>query len=228
QWAGIGLYPEMNLDYGIDELAVHDPLTPAAYFESWPVPDAGQLAGGANLFGPAVNSVALARRYGARYVLVQTAGQIPVPSGMHRVATIEGPTKAKLTLASVPGSARFTFPAGRARVLSSSHPGDATYEVRVHVPRGAAQQLILHITATPGWHVAADGRALAVHVVDGTFLSVSVPAGTRTVVATYDPALLELGYALALAALAVLALLVVAESGPVSRRIRARMSRRAA
>jgi hypothetical protein len=212
-WTGIGLYPEMNLDYGIDELAVHDPLTPAAYFNSWPVAGAGQDAGGANVFAPAVNSLSLARLYGVRYLLVQTTGGIPVPQGMRPVTTIEGPTKAKLTLVSVPGSSRFDFPAGRGRVLSSSHPGDATYKVRVSVPRGAPQRLVLRITDTPGWHVTDDGRALRVQHVDTTFLAVSVPAGSSTVVATYEPASLEVGFVLALAALAVLVVLVALEAG---------------
>ena len=44
-WAGIGFYPDINLGYGIAELAVHDPLISKAYFNSWPVADAGQGRG---------------------------------------------------------------------------------------------------------------------------------------------------------------------------------------
>jgi hypothetical protein len=209
QWTGIGLYPEMNLPYGIDELAVHDPLSPKSYFDSWPVPDAGQDAGGLNLFAPAVDSVPLARRYGVQDLLVQKG--TPVPPGTRPLATLEGPTKAPVQLVVVPASGRFSFAGGRARVLASSHPGDATYDLRVSVPPGPSQQLILRITAAPGWHISADGHPLAVSTVDATFLSVRVPGGTTSVVATYRPALLEAGFVLALVALAALAALVALE-----------------
>ncbi len=211
QWTGIGLYPEMNLPYGVDELAVHDPLTPKAYFDSWPVAGAGQDAGGLNVFAPAVDTLSLARRYGVQDLLVQKG--TPVPAGTRPLATIEGPTKAPVELVTVPGSARFSFLGGRARVLASSHPGDASYDVRVEVPPGAPQQLVLRITDAPGWHVSAGGRALPVTAVDGTFLSVRVPSGTTTIVAVYRPALLEVGLDLALAALVALIALVALELG---------------
>lgn len=209
-WTGIGLYPEMNVVYGVDELAVHDPLAPKAYFDSWPVPDAGQEAGGLNLFAPAVDNVALARRYGVQFLLVQRG--VPVPAGTHPVATIEGPTKTPLLLVAVPGSSQFSFTAGRARVVTSSHPGDASYDLRVRVPGSASQQLVLRLTDVPGWHVTADGRPLAVRPADGTFLSVEVPAGTTSVVATYRPALFQVGSLLALLAVIALVLLVALEA----------------
>jgi hypothetical protein len=67
-------------------------------------------------------------------------------------------------------------------------------------------KLALRITDVPGWHVTADGRPLAVHGYEGSFLEVTVPAGTHTVVAYYWPR--DLTYGIVLALLALLALVL--------------------
>ena len=108
-WAGIGFYPEINLAYGIAELAVHDPLTPKAYFAAWPIANSGQEGVGPNVFAPSIDSVALARRYGVQYVLIQPTR--PVPAGMDLVTTIEDPSHEPLELAHVPDSEQFSFDA---------------------------------------------------------------------------------------------------------------------
>ncbi|MGP8162637.1 MAG: YfhO family protein [Acidimicrobiales bacterium] len=205
QWLGIGFLPNIQLGYAVDELAMHDPTIPQSYFTSWPVPDSGQVfAGNLQLFSPAINSLALARRYGVSYVLVGPGD--PVPSGMTALSRIPIGHGAHLTLAKVPDSARFTFlaPASRAEVLSARHPGDASYSLQVRVAKPA--ELVLRITYEPGWHVTADGRPLAVHRYEGSFLAVTVPAGAHTIVAHYWPRDLTYGIVLALLALLVLAL----------------------
>jgi hypothetical protein len=211
QWTGIGLYPEMQLPYGIDELAVHDPLTPKSYFDSWPVAGAGQEAGGLNLFAPAVSSLALAERYGVRDLLVQKGTALP--AGTRPIAVVEGPTKAPVQLVAVPGPGRFSFTGGGAQVLASSQPGDARYVLDVRVSGSRPQRLVLRITDAPGWHVSAGGRPLRVSAYDGAFLSVLVPPGTRTVTATYAPSLLGLGFVIALATVVALALAMALEAG---------------
>lgn len=90
-----------------------------------------------------------------------------------------------------------------AAVVSVSHPGDTTY--RLHVEVGVTQRLTMRITDMPGWHATADGRPLALTRTDGTLLSALVPGGTTEVVLTYRPALLKVGFALALIALVVMA-----------------------
>jgi Bacterial membrane protein YfhO len=96
------------------------------------------------------------------------------PPGTVPVATIAGEV-----LARVPDSGRFTI---GATVLSSTHPGDARYLVRV---RGHAGPLVARITDSPGWRASADGRPLVVRDVDGAFLGVTVPAGTDVVTFSY-------------------------------------------
>ena len=65
-WSGVGIYPEVNIGYGIRELAVHDPVIPPAYYRTWPSQAATLNAGlGNNFFAPAVGSATRARYYGA-------------------------------------------------------------------------------------------------------------------------------------------------------------------
>lgn len=207
-WRGVGLYPEMNLPYGIDELAAHDPTIPQAYFDAWPVPDSGQTSPvGLNLFAPSVDSAALARLYGAAYILAQPGR--PRPPGTRLVTTIAGEG-----LYAVPGASRFGFAGGSAaRVLSVSHPGDRSYVVEVRVPRAAT--LLMRITDVSGWHALAAGHELRVERAAGDLMQAEVPAGTSRVVVEYWPPRLTEGIALALAAaFALLAWALLARFGP--------------
>jgi hypothetical protein len=206
-WTGTGIYPEVNVGYGIRELAIHDPVLPSAYLRTWPDAAATTAAGlGNNVFAPSVGSAARARFYGAAFIIASPGR---VPKGAVFVARIPVALVRYVYLYRVPGAAEFNFGAGGARVLRTSHPGNATWQLAVTVPRRSA--LTLRLTYLPGWHVSADGRALAVHEVDGLFVGVTVPAGTRAVVVRYWPGGLGTGFALALLALVVLAGAVVAE-----------------
>jgi hypothetical protein len=208
RWTGDGIYPEVNIGYQIRELAVHDPVTPPAYFKTWP--DAAATANyglGNNIFAPSVTSAALARFYGASYVLA-TYGR--VPKGTKLVATIAVPIGGTLKLYSVPGAAQFSFPAGSsARVVSAHQTGNATWRLAVEVPTRST--MTLRLTYVPGWHVEADGRALAVHKLDGLFVGAVIPPGTRTLVVNYWPSDLTAGFALALAVIALLGVVAAAE-----------------
>ncbi len=207
-WAGIGFYPDINLGYGIAELGLHDPLIPKAYFNSWPIANAGQEGVGANVFAPSIDTVALAQRYGVQYVLIQPPQ--PVPAGMLLVSTLEDPAGVPVKLAYVPDSGQFSFAQAvpvswaspAAAVVSVSHPNDVTYRLRVRT--AAPSRLIIRITDTPGWHASADGHPLALARTDGALLSTIVPGGTTEVVLTYQPGLLDVGWLLAVAALVVL------------------------
>lgn len=214
-WTGAGIYPEVNIGYQIRELAVHDPVTPPAYFTTWPKPAATASAGlGNNIFAPAVTSAALARFYGASYVLATSKR---VPKGTKLVATIPVPIGGTVKLYSVPGAAQFSFASGStAQVVSARQTGDATWRLAVHVP--ARSTLTLRLTYLPGWHIAADGHALSVHKIDGLFLSAAVPPGTSTIVVNYWPSDLTASFAIALAAIALLSAVSAAELTLLRRR----------
>jgi hypothetical protein len=200
-WSGAGLYPEVNIGYGIRELAVHDPVIPPAYFLTWPDQEATTNAGlGNNVFAPAVGSALRARYYGASFILA-TPGSIPKNTRL--VARIPVPLAGSLDLYRVPRAAQFTFDAGSdARVVSAAQTGNASWRLHVDVPSSAA--LTLRLTYFPGWHVSANGKALPVSETGGLFIGVTVPPGTRTIRVAYWPPGLTAGFALALTAIAAL------------------------
>ncbi|MDA8290852.1 MAG: hypothetical protein M0Z33_04110 [Actinomycetota bacterium] len=213
-WRGTGLYPVMNVGYALDELAMHDPMTPQAYFDAWPVPNADQVTpANLNLFAPDVDSVALARLYGVSYVLALPG--LPAPAGMRPVADLSGEE-----LYSVPRSARFSFDRSGSRsgasVTGVSHPGDARYVVHVHAP--VLARLEVRVTDVSGWHATADGQPVAIEAAPGDLMSIVLPAGTTVVVLHYWPRRLSEGIALALVAL--LALLAWPLSAVAMRRSR--------
>jgi uncharacterized membrane protein YfhO len=64
--------------------------------------------------------------------------------------------------------------------------------------------LILHLTDSPGWHVAVDGHPVAIRRYDKIFMDVNIPSGARLVTISYWPSSLTYGFVLALFATAVL------------------------
>ena len=200
-WSGVGIYPEVNIGYGIRELAVHDPVIPPAYFQTWPDQAATANAGlGNNFFAPAVGSATRARYYGAPFILAAPGS---VPKGAQFVAKLEVPLAGELTLYHVAGAGQFSFGSGTSgRVTSVTQTGNSSWRLDVHVPTTSA--LTLHLTYFPGWHVSADGRPLPVHETGGLFVGSVIPAGTRTLSVSYWPGGLTAGFALALTAIAVL------------------------
>ena len=51
--------------------------------------------------------------------------------------------------------------------MSADQTGNATWRLAVEVPTRST--MTLRLTYVPGWHIDADGRALAVHKLDGLF-----------------------------------------------------------
>ncbi len=209
-WNGVGIYPEMNLGYGLTELATHDPITPRAYFSDFPVPNTDRNATGLNLFAPNINSVGLARLYGVKYVLVQSPA--PVPSGMRVVRSISV-GGATINIAKVPNSHRFSFNGALGsttssanqrpdRVLTAHHPNDAQYVLKLRTPRPG--RLAIRITDVPGWHATANGHPLALRRGAGDLMRTLVPQGTTMIVLTYRPTLLTVGEVFALISLGTL------------------------
>ncbi len=225
QWTGTGIYPEVNLGYGIRELAIHDPVLPPSYLRTWPVASAtvnDRL--GDNVFVPSVGSATRARFYGAQFILASPGRR---PRGAVFVTKIPAALVKYVFLYRVPGAAQFSFdpmPSGRgggAEVLAQSQPQNGAWRLGVRVPRTSA--LTARVTYLPGWHVLANGHPLPVHEVEGLFVGATVPAGTRSIVVRYWPSGLSTGFALAVAAMMVL---VVASSVEEVRR-RAGRRRRA-
>ena len=70
-------------------------------------------------------------------------------------------------------------------------------------------RVVVHRQTAPGWHVEVDGESGRVVDVDGFFLGVDVPAGTRTVEFSYRPDWLAPSLAVSAIGVVALALCVV-------------------
>ena len=205
----LGIVPDVNVAFGVRELAVYDPLFPKSYYSSWL--DATGVTGAPeahatvpfSLFCPAVTSTAVARRYGIGFVL-EPAGT-PGPVGMVRDRTVGDevlyrvPGAADATL--VPSSVSGRLPALDAPgvPVTVDHPGPATWRI---VTRARREDVLrLRLTDVPGWHATLDGRPLVLVRYAGVMLQARVPPGHHTVELRYRPATFTLGLVLAAAAL---------------------------
>ncbi len=194
--AAVGLYPNVNIGYHIRLFAVHDPLTPAAYYSSWPGP-APKPNGGPGLFVPDVDTLDLARHYGIGWVLAVPG--LPAPAGMQLVTVLDGEA-----LYRVPEAAQFSFLSGGGRVLSVDEPYAGSFTLSVETPVRAT--LVLRVTAVAGWHLSVDGRPTALSSYDGVLQSARLGPGRHRLRFWYWPSRFGEGLRLALAAGAVLTL----------------------
>lgn len=193
---GILFYPNINIGYGVTELAMHDPIIPKASFADWPVPNAGQLIASTNLFNPDVSSVALARAYGVSYVLM--AATTKAPSGMVKVTTLVN-NGVSLDLYAVPKSGK-VMAADGVRVTSITTPNDR--QVVADLVGSNATTVAAHITDSPGWHAEIDGKSLPILRGPTNDLLIPIPAsvlrtGRATLTLTYLPRDLVAGLILA-------------------------------
>jgi hypothetical protein len=194
-WTGIGYPPELNMLIGLRELAVHDPVVPAAYLRGWPVPNAGQTISDTvdlNFFAPSIDSVQLARLYGVTDVLA-APGAVP-PVGMMRIATIRG-----MAVYRVPGSGTFSVDGSHgATIEETDQPEDNVYSI--DLSRGSAVTLTARLTDVSGWTADADGRRLPIRRTRQDLMAIALPAGTTNVTLRYQPTGLRTGALLAGAA----------------------------
>ncbi|HMK62632.1 MAG TPA: YfhO family protein, partial [Acidimicrobiales bacterium] len=211
----LGIVPNVNVPFGLDELAIYDPFLPRAYYTSWrqatgttggPVPSPGVPF---SVFCPAVTSLAVAQRYGVGYILEPSGA--PGPAGTVRVGTVGGegfyrvPGSARATLVpltdSVTSAASSLDASGRP--VPVSYPGPASW--RVETDSSAPSLLRLRLTDVPGWQATVDGRPVHLTSFARVMLQMKLPPGRHVVVLHYEPLSFRLGVVLALVALVILA-----------------------
>jgi hypothetical protein len=220
----LGIPQDINVLDGVHELAIYDPVTPRAYFQSWKAATGrygGIGSGVTSIFCPAVTSATLARRYGVAFVIQPSA--TPPPRGavadeklgdeeLYRI-----PGAAAATVTPVPRSGRFPGVDARGTPVAVAHPDPASWHLVTDATR--PQVLRLRLTDVPGWHATLDGRPLALQKYAGVMLQAKVPAGRHTVDVHYWPESFTLG--LALAACSAVALGATLMAGAMRRRARA-------
>jgi Bacterial membrane protein YfhO len=209
----LGIGPNDNDAYGVQEFAVYDPIIPKKYFTAWTA-DTGTSSGlpGLYIFCPPVTSVAMAKEFGVGYVL-EAAGR-PGPVGsvfvrhladedLYRIPGSGQATVAPLAAGEVPADTVVGTP------VTVHHPSPSQW--RVKTSSNAPLALRLHLTNVPGWKATIDGRPLALESYAGMMLQARIPAGTHTIALRYWPQTFTIGLVLAfVSAACLLGLLVFA------------------
>jgi hypothetical protein len=209
----LGILPNVNVAFGVHELAVYDPVIPEAFFRAWRAAT-GEPGGPAKaplVFCPAVTSVTVARRYGVGYILEPAGRRGPAGSVLAAYVGNEGlwrvPGAAPATLSPLTPAGAFPGDDAPGTAVPVTHPGPAQWDVVTDAPSPLV--LRLRLSAVPGWHASVDGRPLALNTFAGTMLEARVPAGRHHIELHYWPDTFDTGLVLAVAALVTLLVAVV-------------------
>jgi hypothetical protein len=207
----LGLAPDTNVPFGLDEFAEYDPIAPLTYFTQWgsnnhTSPGLREVY----IFMPGVPSATVARRYGISYVLEPLGHAGPSGSvfdtrvGNENLFRIPGAATATL----VPTDSSSGWPAvdapGKAVPLEWTGPSN----VRVTTDESSAQVLRLRVASFPGWQATIDGRPLALTPYLSMMLQAHIPPGRHVIELHYWPNRFTEG--LVLAGLAVLGFVAAA------------------
>ena len=197
----LGILPDANVAYGVNEFALYDPIMPRTYLRSWAAtikqPHGSQIADPLGVFCPAVTDVAEAQRYGITFILEPRG--VAGPLGTHLVARPRGEGLFRVDNVSLATD-------GPIRASSRSPATETTLRVdrpeadtwRVDLNEAHRSVVHLRVTDVPGWHATIDGRTLALKSWHGVMFQVDVPAGRHVLVLQYWPTAFTAGLVLAL------------------------------
>lgn len=191
----LGLIPNTNLAYGVDEFAAYETIMPLTYLRSWAAasgqPQITHLRDPLGLFCPAVTDVAEAREYGVRFIL-ERPGE-PGPPGTHLVATPGGEGLYRVDNVSLATATPATRTQARSvdTDLRVDQPNPTTW--LVHVNEAGPAIVHLRLTNVPGWSATVDGRPLTLTSWHDVMLQVHVPVGHNVLVLHYRPRAFDIG-----------------------------------
>lgn len=205
---GLGLFPDINVAYGIHEFAEYDPIAPASYFTTWK-PTNGTSPGSqlSYVFTPEIDSATVARRYGVSFVLEPRGGAGPVGGvfdahvGNEDLYRIPGASAATL----VPATPAGTWPSIDARGSAVPVTWTSPASVRVVTDHPSSTVLRLRIASFPGWHATIDGKPLPLTQFLSMMFQTNVPAGRHVIELHYWPRRFTDGIVLAAGAIALFA-----------------------
>ncbi len=197
---GLGIVPNAQLAYGVQELGLYDPLIPSSYFSSWTALT-HKSAGNKRdfLYCPAITSTAQARLYGVGFVLEPKGTPGPVGSvhvrtiGSEDLYRITGSAPATLVPMPVPGVRPPIDAPGRP--VAVTRPDPASWRLGTNSSRPSV--LRLRLTDVPGWNATVDGRPVPLDRFAGTMLQLEVPAGRHLIELDYWPTAFTVGLILA-------------------------------
>ena len=198
--AKLGILPDVNIVYRVQELGVYDPIVPNAYFQSWKRFGNGKLLGGIWWwYCPPITTAAVARRYGVSFVLEAAGapgpqgGVFDTKLGGEELYRIPGAALATVSLLAANGALpSLDAPATPVAVIQ---PNPASWKLETHTKGPSV--LRLRLTDVPGWHATIDGKPLALHRFGGVMLQARIPAGHHTIELNYLPTAFVIGLVLA-------------------------------
>ncbi len=204
----LGILPDVNVDYKVQEFGVYDPSTPDGYLESWEAETGHPGSVDYNVFSPEVTSIAVARRYGISFVLEPEGVAGPRGSifdenvGNERLYRVPGAASATLTALGPRGG----FPNSDARgtPVAVTHPSPSSWKMTTD--KATPQVLRLRLTDVPGWHGSIDGRPLPLEPFSRVMIEARIPPGHHVIELHYWPRAFTTGIVLALCSATGLAL----------------------
>ena len=199
----LGIHQDVNVAYGLHELATYDPMTPVTTFRALQAATGhpADAIGAHLILCPAITDATTARRYGIGFVLEPAGGRRPRGTVLARDVAGEKlyrvPGAAQATLAPLEAGGALPSPDSPAVPVVVSHPGPASWRLATNAD--GPRILRLHLIDVPGWHAAIDGRPLPLQRFAGIMLEARIPAGRHTVELHYWPTAFTVGIALAIA-----------------------------
>ncbi len=217
----LGIIPNVNAAFGVQEFAVYDPIVPHSYFQSWSDATGESLQSGrapSDTFCPAVRTAATARLFGIQFVLEHPGAAGPRGGVFDGRVGAEDlyriPGAAEATLSPVTPGGRLPGNDARGAPVAVTHPGPASW--RLATDASSPEVLRLRLTNVPGWHATIDGHPLRLLAFDSVMLQARIPPGHHTIELHYWPTTFTVG--IVVAAVAALGLLFVLVLGAVRRR----------
>jgi Bacterial membrane protein YfhO len=201
----LGIYPETNIAFGVDEFAVYDPILPKTFLSAYEALTRPQSDMKPGNFCPAINTASLARHFGVSLVLEPLNAKGPV-------GAIKDRTVANEDFYSIPGAGIVTMepvgePADSAEATVVKTTSTSPSSMRMVTDASTTSTLFIHIANFSGWSATIDGRPLKLRSWGTIEMAATVPAGRSTITLQYDPKAFRVG--IDLAVLAVLAFIAV-------------------
>jgi hypothetical protein len=200
--AELGIVPESNDAYGIQEFAMYDPSIPRAYYTSW-----------AALFGhyfiieppnsqfcPGVKSAKIARLYGISYVLEPHRAPGPLNAKYDKTIGNEDlyyiPDSGLATLTPLLSPSTVPSDLAPGTPVRLDHPTPAAW--KLETDSKTTELLRLRVTAVPGVHATIDGEPLKLTKFAGVMLQARIPPGKHVIRLYYWPEAFTAGLVVAL------------------------------
>ena len=158
---GLGIPENAQVAYGVQELALYDPMIPSAYYSSWRavsrespgIPDD-------SVYCPGINTAKLARLYGVSFVLERAGSPGPQGGVFDRAVGDEDlyriPDAGVATLTPLAVDGRLPADDAPGTPVTVTHPDPSSWKLRSDAD--GPQVLRLRLTDVPGWHASIDGR----------------------------------------------------------------------